>query len=328
MRVRCDRFGLTFQLDTPGAQPQIVPAPIAPMTLRQYLAFLSATVRDANGVTGFLRGALLHDRDEENVPLPPGATFAAHGDDAETEDEVREGAAEFLELGDSAEDTEYRLYHAPKSWQAIRLGPSGPQPRPFAEAEAGVGPVEGANGYAYVTDPDVGLRSQAIMSLAGDLAALLCMGAVTHIRARPESERVFQVFRNWNLDRRRINEWRMLVTGGAWSEKDSPELYDDAMPGGLHQPTNRAQWRAPIHDPGDADLIREAEATANGQGWVPVLRQWLEIYRSAGSDPLDAAAPADGAPSNRAISRAMAYLFDLPNPSTESPAPAPGGGGG
>jgi hypothetical protein len=180
------------------------------------------------------------------------------------------------------------------------------------------------------------------MSLAGDFASLLCMGAVTHMRARPESERVFQVFRNWNLDRRRINEWRMLVSGGAWSEKDSPELYDDAMPRGPHGPTNRKipnaegrTWHAPIHDPEHTDVIREAEATAYGQGWVPVLRQWLEIYRTEGkinrtqsSDPLDTTVPDDGRPSNRAISRAMAYLFDLPNPSTESPAPAPRGGGG
>jgi hypothetical protein len=120
MSVRSDRFGLTFQLKTAGAQPQTVPAPIAPMTLKQYLGFLKATVRDGGGATGHLNGALLHDLDEEDVPLPPGATFAAHGDDAKTEEAVREGAAKFLELGDSEEDTEYRLYHAPKSWQAPR----------------------------------------------------------------------------------------------------------------------------------------------------------------------------------------------------------------
>ena len=57
------------------------------------------------------------------------------------------------------------------------------------------------------------------------------MGGVTHLdSAVAEPDKVYQVFRNWNLDRRRVNEWRMLVAGGAVSEKDGhPEKWDPAM---------------------------------------------------------------------------------------------------
>ena len=43
---------------------------------------------------------------------------------------------------------------------------------------------------------------------------------------------VYQVFRNWNLNQRRINEWQMLISGGAVSEKRGvPRDPDSLQPG-------------------------------------------------------------------------------------------------
>src|SRR5258707_7171361 len=70
------------------------------------------------------------------------------------------------------------------------------------------------------------------MGYAADMAALLCMGAVKHLEAGvvKDEDKVYQVFRNWSLDRRRVNEWRMLVSGGAVSEKAGhPDKWDPTM---------------------------------------------------------------------------------------------------
>ncbi|MCP4678356.1 MAG: hypothetical protein GY854_23155, partial [Deltaproteobacteria bacterium] len=97
---------------------------------------------------------------------------------------------------------------------------------------------ETRSGYSYLTDPTLQhLGGEAVMDYAVDLSAMLCMGAVPHlmdgeVTVSSLSSRtsggdpvdatltnVHQVFRNWNMDRRRINEWRMLVAGDAVSDK-------------------------------------------------------------------------------------------------------------
>ncbi len=129
------------------------------------------------------------------------------------------------------------------------------------------------------------IDSETLMSIAGDVGALLCLGAVPHLAGR-DGERIFQVFRNWSLDRRRVNEWRMLVAGRAWSEKAAPDRYDDKMPSGSRGPSDPAAWRAPI----GAAAAAEAEQTALGIGWVPTLRKWLDVMRQPAQDP-NAATP-------------------------------------
>ena len=216
------------------------------MTLDEYLTFLGATIVDHNGVGGKLQSrALFAGQDYE---LPPGAVFAAHGDDANTEEAVAAGAAKFVALNDTDNDATFVLRHVPKVWQSIRLGPLGPVPRPSLEREGEIGALEVANGYAYVHDHRTALTqnrvdSETLMSFAGDVGALLCLGAVPHLAGR-DGERIFQVFRNWSLDRRRVNEWRMLVAGRAWSEKAAPDRYDEKMPSGSRGPSDPAAWRA------------------------------------------------------------------------------------
>ncbi|HYI00864.1 zinc dependent phospholipase C family protein [Hyalangium sp.] len=180
---------------------------------------------------------------------------------------------------------------------------------------------EASQGYTYVSNPGgpggpVG--GETLMDYAADLGALLCLGLTPHLmkdterRVRdlegkhpagggdpinPKVPKVYQVFRNWNLDRRRLNEWRMILTGGAHSEKSAPGEYDSALP-----------------HPRDTDWSAGApgEDTANDMGWVPVLREWLAraAQRSSVIDPV---APVNG-PASRELSRALAFLLDLPDP--------------
>ena len=89
---------------------------------------------------------------------------------------------------------------------------------------------EDVSGFPMFADPsDVFGDGDSIMNDSADLAALLCLGAASRIA--PDTaplagtgrkipvHRVSQVFRNWNLDRRRLNEWKLMVSGGAESER-------------------------------------------------------------------------------------------------------------
>ena len=81
------------------------------------------------------------------------------------------------------------------------------------------------------------------LGAAADLTVLLALGAAPSVAgaavtAEPLAAAplpaplapVYQVFRQWNLDERRVNEWRMLVSGGAESEKAGhPADRDPAM---------------------------------------------------------------------------------------------------
>jgi hypothetical protein len=323
MEIRSDRYGLAFRLD--GGDPQVVPAPLAPMRLSEYLAFLTATVRDGGGATGSLRAAATDTAND--VFLPPGATFAAHGDDADTEDAVREGAAAFRTLGTEDAEDAYVLHHATKSWQSVRTGRSRVMPRPFADVEAPTGAFETAQGFAYVVDPGQPDSDRSVMALAGDFAAMLCLGAMGHIdppapAGAGDEPRVFQVFRNWNLDRRRVNEWRMLVAGNARTEKPTVEAYDRALPSGALGPADTAAWLHPMMAQGNPAVIAAAEATGRGLGWVPLLRTWLDRLDDPNADALDETDPGADAVSNRTLTRAIAYLFDRPDPA-RTPAGGP-----
>jgi hypothetical protein len=187
---------------------------------------------------------------------------------------------------------------------------------------------EERDGYTYVAKTAVGQGEgpeNTVMDYAADVAALLCMGMVPMLSEAgrtvpelsgkfsalgsapgaaidPSLKKVYQVFRNWSLDRRRVNEWRMLVAGGARSEKSSPDQYDAAMP----QPPG-ADWAA-----GALELMAAGEATANAQGWVPTLRQWLS--RVATESAVNPTPPRAGAPSTLELSHALAFLLDLKPP--------------
>ena len=153
-----------------------------------------------------------------------------------------------------------------------------------------------------------------MLAKAADLGALLCMGAADHMSAAPATDdRVYQIFRNWSLDRRRLNEWRMVVEGGALSDKGgAADAYDPAMPQGLHGPILPGSYRAPVAT-ADPAVLAEAEQTARGNGWIKTMRDWIAAV-AEGEDLLSTVPVRPGTPSNRALSRALAYMFDAPDP--------------
>ncbi len=342
LSLRPDRFQLVFRLE--GQPEQVVAAPIAPMRAQEYARLLERSVRDAGGTAGKLKAALVYPADPD-YELPAGASFADHGDDQATQADHDAKAAEFRAIGTSADDA-YLLFHAPKAAQAIRFGRRGPVAQPFDQSEAALAAIEadnGANpGYAYVHDPAAGAGG-TLMDLAADLAALLCLGGASHmlggattvspperiattvgslagrqlvqpdgsaVAADPALAKVHQVFRNWNLDRRRVNEWRMLLAGGAVSEKGgAPDRADSLM----LRPLDPEGWRAPLSSAG-IDAVAEGEATARTLGWVPLLRAWLDLARRPGADPLSPEPLDPNLPGNRALSRGIAFLLDLPDP--------------
>jgi zinc dependent phospholipase C len=194
---------------------------------------------------------------------------------------------------------------------------------------------ERLEGYKYVAAAAGAntVGGSSVMDFAADFAALLCMGMAPHLLSQekrtvpslagahaaaggaaidPAVAKVYQVFRNWSLDRRRLNEWRMLVAGGARSEKATRAEYDASMPD--PQPPE-ADWK------GDR-VVTDGEPTSNAQGWVPVLRQWLARVTTANpaaADATNAAAPGADQLSNLQLSQALAFLLDLKAPTLLQP---------
>jgi hypothetical protein len=166
--------------------------------------------------------------------------------------------------------------------------------------------------YSLLAKADDSLNSaDSVMNHAADLAATLCIGAASQlvetgdlaanrVQSVFDLQRVFQVFRNWNLDRRRENEWRMLVLGNATSEKrGDPSAADPAL-GDLP-----SSWHM---------FTPEGERTANQLGWLPLLRTWLDMAGRPGTDTKATVPFRPGNPTNLDLSRGLAFLFDMRDP--------------
>jgi zinc dependent phospholipase C len=299
--VRSEGYQLAFSADGTTAA-QTVRAPIEPLTAKQYVDLLAAAVPG-------LLGRVAAPGDPDYV-LPPGFTFALGEKDGEKDPPPPgDAAGKFLKLGSSAGQPT-PIYHAPKSAQAARFGVHGPvDARDYTTGAKG-----DDDGFLFVHDPLAGGDGATVMDLAADFSALLMLGGASHLL--PAADRavagaspvaaIQQVFRNWSLDRRRVNEWRLLVAGGALSEKGAaPGGVDPLMPA-----ATPAGWTSPLA----GDALAEGERTARAVGWVPLLRKWQDAARRPGVDvtadqPLD---PND--PSRRALSRALAFLLDMPDP--------------
>jgi hypothetical protein len=164
------------------------------------------------------------------------------------------------------------------------------------------GPSRSAlEGYRIVPSESLGDADSTAMGIASDLAALLCIGAVPSLAkdtVRSGDYRfteAFEVFRLWNLDERRVNEWRMLVEGGADTDKLTT-LDEGRRPG------------APANPHADG------EATANQMGWVNLFRAWSRVA----TDPLaDAEATTPmfytppPSPTNQKLSEAIKFLLNI-----------------
>lgn len=213
------------------------------------------------------------------------------------------------------ERAEERRVVAVLSATEIQLdAPLTPAPTGSAIACVRVGRLS-RDGFAYFPSADAEARD-SVVDHAADLGAVLCMGAASHLLSsterqavttgpdlaqRPAIHPVQQVFRNWNLSHRRLNEWQMLISGGAVTEKGGAPERADSL-----QPRAPSGWVAPTP---------AGEGVTNRLGWAPLLRRWLEAVEQPGADALSQRTPRAGAPSNRELSEGIAYLFDLQMPS-------------
>jgi hypothetical protein len=202
---------------------------------------------------------------------------------------------------------------------AIDSGPPTSPPPPVGSAFVRVG-AHGVDGLRFIANGAADVFSgDSVMDQAADLAALLCLGGASHTMTDGQRQpvegptthfpgpqpiaRVYQCMRNWNLDRRRVNEWKTLVTGGAVSEhRGRPIVEPESM------------MLTPLPDDGWNPVNPTGEAVAVELGWVPLLRRWLDMARRAGVDVTSTGSFRPGDPSNLALSRGLAYLLDLPDP--------------
>lgn len=174
---------------------------------------------------------------------------------------------------------------------------------------------EEADGFLYVADEnDAFGDGGSVMNDAADLAALLCLGAASRINlegspqtppgATKTAHRVTQIFRNWNLDRRRVNEWKMMVSGGASSERRGDYRAPEEA-----APPDRADAGETFSDAFVAQR-RTAEATVLEHGWLSVFRSWVDMASRPRNDVTTADVFVPGGPTNLELSRALAYLLD------------------
>jgi hypothetical protein len=193
------------------------------------------------------------------------------------------------------------LRHAPRAHNGTRHGVIGPQ-RTALEAIKIV-PSE------LLGDTDV-----TAMGAAAELASLLFLGAAPELAATPIAARgiplspVYEVFRRWNLDERSANEWRLLVSGGARSERTT------AAP-----PVDPLRRPAPV----GATVFDDAggRALLERWGWIPTWRAWTRVATDPTQDttaataapytPPDGPAPGAPSPNNELLSRAIKTLLNL-----------------
>jgi len=172
-------------------------------------------------------------------------------------------------------------------------------------------------GWSYAPpDPTTLFSGNSVLDRAADLATLLCLGTTSRMLVAAERQPVTtgdvdlrhgnvlsarQVFRNWNLDHRRVNEWRMLIGGRGVSEKHGDPAGADSL-----QPLMPSDHRTPVES---------GEAVANRLGWVPLLKNWLEVAQRRDSDTHSSFAVLhEGGETNLALSQGLAYLLDLAEP--------------
>jgi hypothetical protein len=297
--IRHDDAMITFRLE---GQPAVdVEVDSAGVTQGELATMLDGAVPGLHAV-----GV---DRDDPQYTLLWPATVADPGDGGPRIDHAV-NRDRFVGLPDD-EDDAYILRHAPRVEHSVGVGLDGD---PFSRVDAfPVVPIESA-----------GDLEGTGLGAAADLTVLLAMAAVPTLNGGsaevddglpdlPPDQRqlgeVAEVFRKWNLDERRLNEWRMLVAGGARSEKlGDPESADPLM-----------RIRTTPHPGADTQA---GEEIATAMGWIPMWRAWIRMASDPAADTgADLAMPystqyeaADGTPTrptNAELSNGVRYLLEL-----------------
>ncbi|UCD79854.1 MAG: hypothetical protein JSW26_00015 [Desulfobacterales bacterium] len=284
MHIKHDRDHVVIKR---GADETDVPlnGPLTPQQIADALA----------AVDGVL--AEVYEAEDPSYPLPAPDMLADPGDSESTMATHDAKSDDFVALS-TDEDHPYLLRHAPRSAMITRLGKSGT-----------------ASSHDDFIDllprSATGNFDGTAVDMAADLASLLCMGAVPSVNgaainvagvaANPQLPKVYEVFRHWNLDERRINEWKMLVSGGADADANATRP----------RPS------------GNANPAPAGETVAHGLGWVPLVKAWKAMatdrHADSSSQSRHARAPfyrADNTPArqpkNAELTEAMRFLLDLP----------------
>lgn len=294
LQVRHDGHRLWFRLGDSGAEQEIVLPPIA-FTPAELGAYLAANVTGRPSGTPGPSGGLVC-----NVMLAGDTPAAAH---RLPFPQVVEVTPDFVSVSKDASKP-YLLRHARRAQLTTPHGHRGPA-------------VSVAEGWPIAPGPGAGGADGTGVGMAADLATLLALGAASRLHPGadnfpdapgpnlPLPVRVSRVFRQWNLDERRINEWRMLICGGAQAEPTDAEL-----------PRIGAAAAPPA-------VMAGTETLANAIGWVPAFRAWQRIATDPVEDCMsDRPAPynpivrvgagLDVQPSNQQLTEVMRYLLDLP----------------
>jgi hypothetical protein len=296
LRVQHGGAKLTFLRS--DSSTQVVRLPPA-LTAAGLADLLQRTVVDAGGAPGSLHAEAIDATPRYPLPFPH--TLSDPGDDEETLDGHGRHAGDARTIGaDRAHATV--LTHAHRADLTTGFGVNGPS-------------ATDIDAHKIVPSSMLGDTEFTAMGHAADLAALLMMGAAPALAESPirvggvELKEAYQVFRLWNLDARRVNEWRMIVAGGAASEKAGSVVGVD--------PAMRPVPTAPPYAP----RAGEAEPVATAMGWVPLWRAWSRVATDVTADSAATAAmsytpPAslpDGrrAPTNDELTRALRFLLDL-----------------
>jgi hypothetical protein len=251
--------GHVVRLRSPGGAEQLVAVAPEGATARDLVARLQG---GPGGVSAALRGAA-----DPVYRLPWPATFADPGDAGPALDHAA-ARSRFTRAGDD-DRSAFLLRHAPRADTTTRVGladDAGGEPFPVVP-DARLGDVE-ASGLGTAADLAGLLLMAAAPLLAGGTVAVADGVSPDLAPAQRDLGEVSEVFRRWNLDERRLNEWRLLVAGGAASEKrGAPATADPLM-------RPRA---GPNPAPG-------GEPFATAMGWVPLWRAWLRVATDPAAD--------------------------------------------
>jgi hypothetical protein len=245
---------------------------------------------------------------EPNVRFLAPNTVSDPGDEKSTFPLHDTHAGDFLPVGKTAE-TAFLLRHSPRSKLATPFGTRGQSCSPL-------------DSYKLVPESTLHDLDSSALGMAADLASLLCVGAARNLRTGLAGETTatppvavpltpaYRVLRQWNLDERRVNEWRMVVHGGAQTERYVPA----GAPGTFADEGIR---------PGaPASPVPDGEALANAMGWIPLWRAWTRMAEDPLSDatgipperftpPVQTAPGPALAPGNQQLSDALRFLLDL-----------------
>jgi hypothetical protein len=261
-------------------------------------------------LTGALAGVQAEPEGAGDPPVPFQTPALADPGDPLPAADAPVARTRFLPVGRTKEDG-VLINHVPRADLSTQLGLAAAPLDPF--------PVVPLEDLSNLDDSGLGH--------AADLAALLAAAAAPSLAPvqvadalpalpDPQLHEVVRVFRRWNLDERRLDEWRTLMSGGAEVEP-APGAQPDPM------------LRDVLTDPGRPHPAGAPVAAA--MGWVPLWRAWLKVASDVTADVSAAVVHADtpvvtmpdGArrPTNAELTDGVRFLLDLGDPPPPPPPP-------